>query len=97
MNAQDQEKLFAALQTAHPHWPKRFISGYVNGVLDEGMGSRPQRVMVEDAKEQSPYALGYLVGFAIRRGGDVEREPWFGFVSLVVEEVRAEKRQIDKA
>jgi len=85
MDPREQEKLFAKLRTAHPTWPLRFVSGYVHGARDESVRDRPPPVMARAGDE---YALGYLTGFAMRRGEDAEHTGWFRFVSRVVKECR---------
>lgn len=89
MIVQEQEQLFAALKEAHPAWTPRFTSGYVHGVNDESCRTRPKSSFVREAAVLDHYALGYLTGFALHRGVDAELEPWFGFVSLLVGDVKS--------
>jgi hypothetical protein len=42
------------------------------------------------AEALDDYGLGYLMGFAMRRGPDAEIEPWFGLIGLLVEDARGE-------
>jgi len=86
MTAKEQEALFAELTKTHPHWTPRFTSGYVAGVVAEGLRKKPEPILINKAHDIDPYALGYLMAFAIHRGSDVEEETWFSFVSLLVEE-----------
>jgi hypothetical protein len=88
MLAKDQETLFKNLKAAHPGWTPKFTSGYVHGASDEELRGMPARAMVLGAEDMDQYSLGYLTGFAMHRGTDVEIEKWFGFVGLLVEELR---------
>jgi len=77
-----QEKLFTSLRNAHPAWSVRRVSGYVHGANDESRLDQPMRDM---QKRRDEYALGYLIGFAVRRGEDAEHEKWFRLVGRIKE------------
>ena len=85
MTPDQQEKLFASLRKAHPTWSVQRLSGYVHGVNDEETQDKPTRSMRQRRDE---YGIGYLVGFAVRRGSDVEHLTWFRFVGDLVKECR---------
>ena len=84
MTADEQESLYASLKKAHPDWTDQFCSGYVSGVMDEETREKPNSIFTRRIGGLDHYALGYLVGFALHRGQDVEMEPWFRFVGLLV-------------
>jgi hypothetical protein len=91
MTPADQDKLFKELRVLHRDWMNRFTSGYVHGVSDEGDFKAPRPDFIQQASPESrldEYALGYLTGFAVHRGPDVEREPWFGFIGDLVRSVK---------
>lgn len=90
MTAREQEELFKTLKVKHPGWTDRFASGYVAGVVAEGLREKPDRVQVDSAHLLDHYALGYLTGFAVHRGSDVEQEGWFSYVGLLVEQANEE-------
>ena len=83
MSPADQEKLFISLRGTHPTWSVQRLSGYVHGANDESRLGQPQRIM---QNQQDEYALGYLTGFAVRRGEDAEYERWFRFIGDLVKE-----------
>ena len=90
MTALEQEALFKQLKQSHPGWTDRFTSGYVAGVVAEGLRASPERIQVDSAHLLDHYALGYLTGFAVHRGSDVEQEGWFNYVGLLVEQANEE-------
>ena len=90
MTALEQETLFKQLKAKHAGWTDRFTSGYVAGVVAESLRFSPERIQVDEARELDHYALGYLTGFAVHRGSDVEQETWFGYVGLLVEQANEE-------
>ena len=83
MTIQEQEELFAFLRATPPNWSLKLCSGYVHGCVDEGKLKAP-RGSLRSSKVHDDYALGYLAGFAVRRGEDAEREPWFDFIYHLV-------------
>ena len=90
MTSVQQEQLFKELKAKHPGWTDRFTSGYVAGVVAEGLREKPDRLQVDSAHLLDHYALGYLTGFAVHRGSDVEQESWFNYVGLLVEQANEE-------
>jgi hypothetical protein len=84
MTVVEQELLFASLRRDHPDWPVRLASGYVHGAHDEGLYDKPQVSTRHPRKDE--YRLGYLVGFAVRRGLDAESEKWFRFIGDLLKE-----------
>ena len=90
MTARELEALFKQLKQTHPGWTDRFTSGYIAGVVAEGLREKPDRIQVDKAREIDHYALGYLTGFAVHRGSDVEQESWFSYCGLLVEMAREE-------
>jgi len=90
MSPAEQEKLFGVLRIAHQKWSPRFCSGYVHGAQDEQFRTKPKRDQLLMAEALDDYGLGYLMGFAMRRGPDAEIEPWFGLIGLLVEDARGE-------
>jgi hypothetical protein len=88
MSPQEQEALFKSMKESHPQWHPQFISGYVDGAQDEDRRSEPNSVHVHQAHDLRIYSLGYLTGFAIHRGVDCEIEPWFSFISLMVQDAK---------
>ena len=90
MNYFEQEALFKQLKEKHPGWTDRFASGYVAGAVAEEIRNSPDRLQVDAAHLIDHYALGYLLGFAIHRGSDVEQESWFGYISLLAEQCHEE-------
>ena len=90
MTSVEQEALFKQLKQSHPGWTDRFTSGYVAGVVAEGLREKPDRVQADAARLLDHYALGYLTGFAVHRGSDVEQESWFNYVGLLVEQANEE-------
>ena len=89
MTPKEQEALYRDIHAVHPQWPPRFLSGYVHGAVDEENYRTPRSEMVHNAHDLDHYALGYLTGFAMRRGQDAETELWFDFVALIVRDARA--------
>jgi len=85
MTSKEQEALFKQLKEKHSGWTDRFTSGYVAGVVAEALRPNPDRIQVDSAHDLDHYALGYLTGFAVHRGSDVEQEGWFSYVGLLVE------------
>lgn len=73
MTPTDAEQLFQQLRDAHPRWSVRFCSGYVHGARDETLLGKPASGY---ASGTTPYDLGYITGFVIRRGVDAELERW---------------------
>jgi hypothetical protein len=90
LTAEEQEKLYASLKLHHPDWTDQFCSGYVSGVMDESIRTKPNPLFTKRRANLDHYALGYLTGFAVHRGSDVETEPWFNFVGLLVKGLRDE-------
>ena len=86
MTHAEQEALFATLRATHTDWSTQFVSGYVAGVVDEGIKTRPSSSLIH---RRDQYAVGYLVGFAVHRGSDVEEAGWFGFVGDLVKGLRS--------
>jgi hypothetical protein len=80
MTGKEQEQLFTELRASHPEWAPKFCSGYVHGAVDELLRDKPKGTYIIDAGKKEQYALGYLVGFAVRRGTDCELEPWFSVI-----------------
>lgn len=79
MTAVEQEKYFLKLRAAHPGWTSEFTSGYVHGVQDEAERPTPQQVYSRSRSiSRDGYRRGYLFGFIMHRGSDVEMARWFG-------------------
>jgi hypothetical protein len=91
----ESERLYADLKRTHVGWTDKFTSGYVHGAADAEVRTRPQTIEVDRAAHLEHYALGYLTGFAMHSGSDVETEKWFGYVGLLVEGLKSET-QTDK-
>jgi hypothetical protein len=81
MTAKEQLVYFHELRERYPRWSGHFISGYVHGALDEGRRTDPESSYVARTRQADPYADGYLLGFAMHRGTDAEKESWFGAVA----------------
>ena len=69
MDVKTQELLFENTRKRHPTWTPRFCSGYVHGANDEGFCKFPDPSR-RGSKEE--YNLGYLIGFVVCRGPEIE-------------------------
>jgi hypothetical protein len=72
MTATEQEDLFKMLKAAHPTWHPRLTSGYVAGAAAAEAGDKMHKQPFDE------YGHGFILGFAIHSGADVELESWFG-------------------
>jgi hypothetical protein len=84
MTPSEQEALFIQLRRRFPDWSSTFTSGYVHGASDEGDRRQPRKGYLGAARRHDEYALGYIVGFAIRRGIDAEQERWLAPVGTIL-------------
>jgi len=85
MTAREEEQLYLDLKSVHPTWTPPFISGYVHGSRDEPGRKGPKPIYVREARTKKPYALGYLLGFAVNRGPDAQAEAWFGMIGDLID------------
>jgi len=73
----EQEQMCLWLREKHPRWTLRFCSGWVHGAQDETFRRIPCPGYVSGMMKDD-YDRGYVLGFMVHRGPDVESMPCFG-------------------
>lgn len=69
----EQEVLFTAVRERFPAWGTEKCSGYVHGIVDEGISPIPDLTYVSRTDD---YAVGYVLGYINARGEDVAQDAW---------------------
>lgn len=77
MTEQEQTALFKRIQKKFPRRSRRWCSGYVHGILDEGLLSEPHLIFLDAYDRKEKYHVGYVNGFMDARGPDVHSEKWY--------------------
>lgn len=76
MNPAEQAKLFKKVRRKFRRNSERWASGYVHGVVDEGLHCRPDKDYWTNSGIDK-YAAGYMQGFTDALGTDALKESWY--------------------
>ena len=72
MIAVQQERLYQMATSRFPDWEPRQVGGYVHGVREGYLRTKPRQVYVRGSRKKrpEPYAVGYIYGFVDAFGAD---------------------------
>lgn len=70
----EQETLFKTVCKRFSAWGAEKCSGYVHGIVDEGISPVLNLAYVQRTDD---YAVGYILGYINARGEDVAQDAWF--------------------